>query len=210
MRAINSLIFVGGLGSNQKSMELASEHFGEHFEDVSPIPFRLAMKDEDLHRKLKGHPVATHSAGMLPVIGGQPEQVWAFGPPVPTTPVRLVVGSIEKSSHLLTRSRQERDSRWVWGYQAQTTKELMIHPLGNLRHLGRIAQFDALNGARALSDEGVASTLVWTHQDDYFRPDINDIRDTESRFSVDVHFLAGEHDELLVRPRNVLSRVFGG
>lgn len=211
MKATNSLIFVGGFGSTLKSMEHSSNELSKYFEDVSPVTFRQAMEDEEFSSKIENHPVLTHSAGIVAVGQGWFESLTAVAPPIPTKSLKLVTASCVKSYHIMFRNRQDGDKNSVKQFINQTTKEIAGHPVVHAKLLGKVVIFDAFTNGIELAKAGVRTQLTWMTDDDYFNPIFTDdfedaIFSTVPNFRMNT--LPGEHDELLVRPQNLLNRIF--
>ncbi len=209
MKAVNSLIFVGGFGSTDKTMHSAANYLGNYFEDVSPVTFREAMQDYRFTRMVEGHPVLTHSAGMLTLVEANPDSIYAVAPPTPTKVSKLIISSIVKSYHVLNRGRELGDNQNINVFMFETAKEIALHPVVNTKALGSISIFDSFNKAIDFERRGVPTEIHQMFGDDFFAP-VNQSEYQISRGlgpSVILNH-EGEHDELLIRPHNVVNRIF--
>ncbi len=214
MKAVNSALVIGGLGSTIRSMEPFCEALSSYYDDVDGLSLRSAWQDDRLAQKIKGRPIVTHSAGAVVLektlrIGRiAPSEVVSFGAPYGRSALGLVLSSTPKSYHLLMRNRQDGDKPIVRTYQWETGKEIVAHPKITLDVVRDIAQHNAFDAAIWMADNGITSKLVWNHDDDYFTPERSALTVADNHPLIDIHLLAGEHDEPLVRPHNVLPYVF--
>jgi len=211
---MSRVLYIGGFGNGQASADkVAKALTSSHFEDADALTFSKAYSHpEVVERIARGIVVVTHSAGMMAVRMAQPEKLHAFNPPLPTTRRQYVARTLRKSNNMHKRGRgiqTEEDIAALRQYERSSAGEFLAHPLGNLGPFlkGEISRFDAVDAAVKKQQSGVPTTLGYTDRDDYFNLPRHDELYLEDA-NVAVARLSGEHDELVLRPSQLLSAYF--
>jgi len=200
-------VIVGGFASGKKQVEkIANSLAVYHDDDFEGISFREAMVDRDrLDHLTRGARVVTHSAGMVAMCDMRPRSIDAMAPPVPVWAPLLAAKAITSTAELAAESLipwQEDDE--VDGCLRNGTEELCMHLRGNMRWLGRIAAFDALNQAVAAHQAGIEIGLAFMSGDLLFRPSERRIAQVR-RQGMYVVRVAGGHEEFIRHPKRVYS-----
>jgi hypothetical protein len=213
----NRAVYVGGFGNGRWCTEQVSDALANYYDNVAPFTFAEARAQERAVRTAaEGATVVTHSAGLLAVMSAlasayrMPATLRAFSPPIPTSAAGLVGRTVYKSvnMHLPKRGLHSlSDIPPVLGYDVSATAELACHPVANLKDLSNISGFNALDAVRATHRAGIRTSLCYTHGDEYFQPTVEAMMPV-IREGVDVTALPGIHDELVVRPQELLFAYF--
>ncbi len=211
---MSRVLYIGGFGNGQASAEKVAEALTRsHFEDADTLTFSKAYAHpEVVERIAQDIEVVTHSAGMMAVRSALPKKIHAFNAPLPTTRRQYIARTIRKSNHMHKRGRgiqTEDDLAAVRHYERSSAGEFLAHPLGNLWPFlkGEISRFDAVDAAVKKQQSGVPITLGYTDHDDYFtlhRHNELYLGDAD----IAVAHLPGEHDELVLRPSQLLAAYF--
>lgn len=207
---MNRAVYIGGFGNGLSSAATVAEALAKHYDEVDAFTFADAMENQqNVRRAMKGVDVYTHSAGMLAVRGVQFARLEAFGAPLPTSVPHLLGKTAVKTLRMHTPGtgiRVASDIRAVLNYDLSATAELAAHPVANLRHLGRIARFNAVDSAIAAHLEGAPVRLTYTHGDEYFTLSQGEA-DRATAAGVAVTQAPGIHDELIIRPEATLRLI---
>lgn len=201
-------VYIGGFGNGKNSAENVAEALAGYYDDVDPFTFSGAMDDRDtVRRAVRGADVVTHSAGLLAVVGTNPDRITAYGAPLPSTKLKLVGKTVVKTVRMHTPGigiHSLHDLPAINAYDLSATGELVAHPRGNLGRLGQIARFDAVEAAIAAERSGIPSHLVYTDGDEYFS--LSAQHEAEAAAAgVGVIRIPGIHDELVIRPSATLQ-----
>lgn len=209
---VNRAVFIGGFGNGAASAERVAEALTTYYDDADVFTFSKAMRKPDkVSKAVVGVDTFTHSAGMLALEHTYPTSITAFNAPLPTSKKHLIGKTLHKTARMHAPGvgiHSAEDVKSVALYDASATGELILHTVGNLRHLGRIAEFDAIASAAAANSIGISTELIYTDDDVYFQvPD--HYRQLAERINVGLQMIPGEHDELALRPDQTLHAVLG-
>ncbi|MDO4712437.1 MAG: hypothetical protein Q4B05_00820 [Candidatus Saccharibacteria bacterium] len=177
------------------------EGFG--IKELEAMTFAQAMKyPERVRARAEGALAITHSAGFMALVqsGAIPKRVIANNPPVPCSAAWLAtVATTKKTLGMFTRGYRNHGTRGLQQaaqYNARSFGELMRHPVGNLQYIRAISRFDTT------TTNNLNAILVLTEQDAYFHA----ARFGQARkLGIPTILLAGEHDELLLRPAEYIA-----
>ncbi len=206
---------VTGLGAGKRSGERICEALSEFYTNVEdPITSSRAMDDPDMMRRVaEGSILFLHSMAMLAAEGTKPKSIHSFNAPLsydqyrmPKT--RLLARTVCKTARMHTPGlgiESADDLKRVLAYDASSAAELGAHLWGNLKHLGRIARFDAVEQAAAAVASGIHTELTYTSDDSYFSPTDEHYAHAR-RTGVAIHMFDGQHDELVLRPQEMLAQ----
>jgi hypothetical protein len=207
-------VYISGFAGGEKGAERVVSVLETRYNDVDSFTFSHAMANPDEIRKAtKRVPTITHSAGMLALIesGANPDELIAFGPPLPMSLLQLPGRTIRKRMRMHEAGigiQSTEDVAAIKEYEASSMGELTKHPLGNFGHIGKITRFDAVDAAIGAVQAGTETNLVYTHGDEYFQ--LSEERETVARAAgVGIMRLAGIHDELPLRPIATLDLFYG-
>lgn len=200
-------VLVGGFASGPRQMEKVAHALAVHYdEDVEAVSFREAMTDSKrVARMTRQADVITHSAGMLAIKGTSPESILAVAPPVPVWAPFLAARAMASTTELALHSivplcpPDEVDSCIRDG-----TAELVLHLEGNLRWLGKIAFFDALQAAKAAQEAGISTGLALMSHDRLFQSNPRKVRAIREA-GVNVVIVPGAHEDFIKQPHRVLD-----
>lgn len=206
--------YVGGFGNGHSSAEKVGNTLSGYFEDGDVFTFSEYVKNPDkIRRATKKAQLVTHSAGALAIAAGfNPDFVYLLNPPLPLSVAGLVGRTLVKTAQMNTPGHgihNLSDVSSVLNYSASSIAELTAHPMANLGSLRKIAKFDAIRAASEAKIDGIWSKIVWTTNDVYFQPTQDDL-DQASMNSIPITMLAGEHDEVVLRPEAFLAQVLNG
>lgn len=201
-------VYIGGFGNGQASADRVAGALTDYYDDVYPFTFSGAMRSpEQVIAAVRGVDVFTHSAGMLAIANANPRRIESFSPPIPTTQRRLLGRTAAKTLRMHTlgigiQSEVDRDSVRV--YDMSSFEEFARHPVGNLRHLGNIARFDAVVAATRARYDETPVALTYTNGDEYYQFSTDEEAEI-SQWGVVVNRIDGIHDELVIRPERTLA-----
>lgn len=206
-------VYISGfMGGGKATERVASVLRTNYYDEVESFTFSDAMQNPERIRDiLGGATVVTHSAGMLATAGMQPEELHSFGPPLPQHLRHLLVKTPLKRKRMHEPGvgiQSPQDEAAIKAYEASSATELLTHPFGNFRWLGKILPFDAVDVAITAQKRGVKTHLIYTAGDEYFQ--LSDERETRARQAgVGIMRLAGGiHDELPLRPEATLRAFY--
>jgi len=199
-------VLVGGFASGPRQMEKVAQSIAVHYdEDVEAISFREAMTDTArLERMTRQADVITHSAGMIALKDMNPESITAIAPPVPVWAPLLALRAIASTTELALHSAIpgcEPDE--VSGCIRDGAAELLLHLEGNMRWMGLIALFDALEASRAAQEAGIITGLAFMRNDKLFQVHSRKIEVTR-RAGVNAVIISGAHEDFIKTPRRIL------
>jgi hypothetical protein len=203
-------LYVGGFGNGEKTAEKVLDALADYYEEVDGFTFADAMqKTETIKRWATGADIVTHSAGRMAVIGAKPNYIHAFNASVPIPRARLLAKTVKKTAVMLASVRGKDDVNAVAAYSKDTLVEFSKHPIGNFMPFirGEISEFDGGYEARLGVAAGIPESHVSTDQDAYFDHDPFSL-ELLRRNGVHVVRLAGQHDELPLRPIETLDAYF--
>jgi hypothetical protein len=202
-------VYVGGFGNGQASADRVADALADYYDDVYPFTFSTAMRSpEQVIAAARGVDTYTHSAGMLAIVNASPRRIESFSPPLPTPQKRLLGRTAAKTMRMHTVGvgiQSEDDGEAVKGYDISSLAEFATHPMGNLRHLGRIAQFDAFVAAMRARYDETPVALTYTDGDEYYQLSTKEEADI-TQWGVVVNRIEGIHDELVIRPKATLAK----
>lgn len=208
---MSRVVYVGGFGNGKCAAGRVANALLDYYEDVDTFTFSQAMASPDeVRRATKGVPVVSHSAGMLALRHTWPKRIDALNAPLPSSKLALVGHTLIKTARMHIPGigiRALADIRGVATYDVSSTAELSAHLVGNLRRLGAIANFNAIEAAASAQHEHVPVTLGYTDGDEYFAWDDAD-RQRASDLAVQTVRLPGIHDELVIRPEAMLAEYY--
>lgn len=200
-------VYIGGflgLGANAERVgEAISDVF--NFDEIDVFTFAQANNDPTTVRKATHNiPVFTHSAGMLAIDGANPAELHSFSPPLPASRMQLLIRSVIKNARLVTPGiavHSMDDLRTAVQLSRSSGKELVRHPVDNLSAYfnGQISRFNAVAASIRAQNANIPTTLAYMDNDVYFHLDVHRQAVAE-RAGVTVVRMAGEHDELALRP----------
>jgi hypothetical protein len=202
-------VYIGGIAmGNRGTAHVTSALEAYYGQRIEAFTLAHALRELDtVCKAVQGAHVITHSSGMLALQEAKPLTILAFDPPLPTPRLTLIMRSGLKTMRMHTPGiglHAIKDIAAVSRHNNSATAELLAHPLGNFGHIGRISQFDAIEAAIAAQQQGIAVSLVYTHGDEYFH--LSKKREAEAQASgVTIVRLPGVHDELILRPTELLS-----
>lgn len=200
-------VVIGGFASNQRHVDRVSAALSRHYDyDIEGVSFRNAMDDRDqVERLAKQATVFTHSAGMLAVKDTMPNEIIAIAPPLPTVSPRLVARAALSGCGLALSSFAsiERLAK-VNECGCDAASELLRHLDGNLRQLGSIASFNALETGAAAASAGIETSIAFMRKDRFFRPTEAALAEANAQ-GVTAVMLPGHHDELLCFPEKTIG-----
>lgn len=205
---MNRVVYLGGAANGQQT----AERTGAAIERVVGAPvdaftFRWSADPKNalqLAKAVKDALVVTHSGGMTPLEGTSPEKIISYGAPLPTSVWHLLKGSVIKTARLQNPNNVP-NFRAAMRVNNDSAAELIKHPYGNLRHLGAIARFNAIDVAAHAQASGIPTELIYTSDDVYFQPTVGQQADAAER-GVPLTITMGEHDELLFYPDMMLRQ----
>lgn len=207
-------VYISGFAGGEKGAERVASVLETRYDDVDTFTFSHAMANpNEIRRATKRVPTVTHSAGMLALIesGANPEELTAFGPPLPVALWQFPGRTIRKRMRMHEPGvgiQSPEDVAAIKEYEASSMRELFKHPLGNFGYLGKITRFDAVDAAIGAVQAGTETNLVYTQGDEYFQ--LSEEREAIARAAgVGIMRLAGIHDELPLRPIATLDLFYG-
>lgn len=210
---MSRVVYIGGFGNGRASMNAVANELQAYYTNVDPFTFSDAVNNPDeITKAVADVDVITHSAGMLAVVGTWPKAIHSFNAPLPTTRTKLVLKTGVKFARMHTPGigmYSLEDAKAVARYDASCVGELGAHLVTNLRPFanGQIPKFDAIRTGTIAQKNGIPTTLTYMNHDAYYKPtdtQLNDARIGE----VSIAHLHGEHDELPLRPSQVLEDYF--
>jgi len=200
---MNRAVYIGGFGNGKKSAEGVAEALTGCYDDVDPFTFSHAMDNQNVVRRaVLGADVFTQSAGILAIVGTNPDRIEAFGAPLPNTKGRLVGRTVLKTMRMHTPRagiQSVGDLRTISAYDLSATAELLAHPKGNLGRLGQISRFNAVEAAIAAQQSDIPTSLTYANGDEYFSLSAQ-AEVMAAASGVTVNRITGIHDELVIRP----------
>lgn len=205
-------VYIGGFGNGWGSVERVGYVLKEYYTSVEPFTFSLAMNHPDIIRDaVKGADVLTHSAGMVTLKDTRPASISSIGAPLPTSPFGLVFRTVLKTARMHIPGigiRSTEDVSAVFAYDASAGAELARNLKDNLRHLGTIGCFNAVDAGIAAKSAGIDVSLGYNSGDEYFRLSVDEEQRAKAG-GVDVVRMPGIHDELVIRPELALAMFLG-
>jgi hypothetical protein len=205
----NYALLIGGYGTGRSALYPVAEAMvgAELANDVAVVPFTTAMENpERLARIGEGRLVLTHSAGALAVSeSAMSAGQWvAYNGPVPTTIPGLIAATSVKYGQYLSeikRAYREGDQNLIQGISRvalSNVVETATYPYRNLSPVPEIRRFSTPEALRSAQVSGIAVSAVVTDGDAFFpyNPGIWG--------GINVDFLPGVHDQLLISPRRML------
>jgi hypothetical protein len=213
------VLVVGGVCERSGSLDRVAEATCNRFniERGESVLFRRAIDREDqLRRWSKGSVLVSHSAGILAVYKAlytanadeMPDRYLAFNGPEPTDISELVVSGAIKTVKHTGRILKGPLRKEQIGTLAEGAYELVVHAFGNvIKPLSNISQFSTSRGTVELHERGLEDLTVGiATNDDFWLPTRYD-RSTMDAARVKVGEFDGVHDDLLIRPAEVLEEV---
>lgn len=203
-------LYVGGFGNGKRTAEKVGEALSRHYEAVDTFTFAQAMNSpETIERWSRGADVVVHSAGRMAVQYANPDYLHTFNAPKPTSRSKLLARTGLKMAVMHSSVRSVEGAKAVAGYDASAAAELTFHPVGNLRPFikGQISAFDGVKAARLGVATGTPETFVVTDHDLYFKHSEEELAGLTEN-GVHVVSMNGQHDELGLRPQEVLDHYF--
>lgn len=209
---MNRVVVVGGFTEGEMALEPVAEAACEFgiAEDADIFKFRDVMYDDtDLVRASRGQHVITHSAGVLALSNQvSPRRISSYNGPEQSSKIDLVKAAARKTLNhqkaVITGPYRVRHIRTL----ASNTAELAIHPIGNLRHLGKIAGFSTIERLSVFrAFQGTHADVVIMEQDEFFSTS-DKLHNQAHTLGISVVRLDGFHDDLLVEPRRILEATF--
>ncbi len=211
---MNRAVYIGGFGNGTNGTERVVSALATKYDSVTSITFSRAMGNPDKTRRLtEGTFTVTHSAGMLALMasGACPEELAAFGPPLPLPLTQFPKRTILKRMRMHKADigiQSPKDAAAIKEYEASSISELFRHPVGNFGHLGKISRFDAVEAAiAAKQNRDTDISLIYTDGDEYFQLPPERERVAEAA-GISVMRFAGIHDELALRPTATLDQFY--
>jgi len=203
------LVYIGGF-SGRSPRDAMCDALLETFnvDDLDAFTFAEAMKHPDeVRRALVGALAVTHSAGVLALRGTAPTEAHIFNPPFPRSPWALASRlTWLKTRGMFTRGYREYGAAGLGAaarFSGASVAELALHPVGNFSHLPEIAKTDGFEEATALLHGDIPAVTIHTDHDEYF-PLPPDKANVPS--GLKVRELHGEHDEIILRPYDLLRQ----
>ena len=137
-------VILTGFGTGgQIADNLSAEIRDNYVEDALGYTMTRSRRNADVIRKLvDGQLAITHSAGLreLALSGARPKEVIAFNPPVPTTPARLALKTVNKTARMFAPGmgiKSPADVLPVIEWNWSSIGELSVHPWANLKRAER-------------------------------------------------------------------------
>ncbi|HWZ65291.1 MAG TPA: hypothetical protein VNX65_00670 [Patescibacteria group bacterium] len=210
---MSRVVYIGGVGNGTISLErvtaalIDSPQFD--CDDVDAFPFAYAMDHPDEVRDAAlGVDAVAHSGGILPLKGTYPKEIIAFGSPLPTK-IRTLLGrtvGLIAGLHLPGAGLETfRDIPAVGMCDLDIITEFGLHPRRNLRRLGEVSVFNAIHLARDAVASGIPASLVYTRDDEYFKPTREQMAEAEHGRVRVMTLPTGVHAELVLRPAKTLA-----
>lgn len=210
---MNRALYVGGFVNGRSLAEGVGYALERTYDEVDVFTFAEGISYPDVIKSAaKGVDVYTHSAGMLAIIGTQPEAIHAFNAPIPSGRLRLLGKTLTKTAHMHLPGRsihETADIKRVATFNASVAGEVLTHPVANLRPFlnSTISKFNAVKIAQYAQWAGIETNLAITMHDDYFSSyDYKAEADLLSAGTENILLLPGEHDELPLRPEALLDQ----
>jgi hypothetical protein len=183
-----------------------AEYHGADRRDVETWSFADAMNDpEYVNDMAYDARMTTHSAGMLAIETTGFYDLTAIAPPLKTSAHRLVGRAGMKAIRMDSMMGVSERSRRAAGVGLDQTVELLRHPIGNVRHIGRIAAFDSRIAGAKLSEAYGGVRIGYMEDDEFeYHPSKHaDLIDSGVRTAT----LEGKHDRFLIDPQAVMSEL---
>ena len=191
-------LVIGGFASTKKQIQTVATTLSEHLGvDVEGLNFREARAK---HRAFfDGRSIITHSGGMLPISGSEPDTVIAVAPPVPESVSKLLwrgwlMG--RKLNHLELAVKKYCDT---------SQYEALRHPKTHFGCLPEISHFNAFTSAQQLAARGVKTTIALMRKDGIFHYPDQSIERQEGNYKAVV--IDGEHVDFTHRPIETLGAI---
>src|SRR5450631_2933166 len=101
-RHMTRAVYIGGFGNGKANAERVASALETYYAVIDSFTFSEAMDDLDrIRRSVHDADVITHSAGMLAIMGTNPNRIAAFSPPLPSSVSRLIGKTGLKSAHMI-------------------------------------------------------------------------------------------------------------
>lgn len=204
-------VFFGGFGSSKPQMERVALALSTYYdEDVAGISFRHAMNDRSKAERLaRGADLFTHSAGMLAVKDTAPHTITSIAPPLPTPEGLLIAHAATSGIELAAEQAARRvllqhPDRAIDECIGELGRELSLHMYGNLKHIGRIALFNAIESGIAAKEVGIPTRLGFMKSDKLFIPNATQVTQAQ-RAHVPIVMLTGGHEQMLSHPYDTIT-----
>lgn len=208
---MSKVVFVNGFGNGSSSTERVGNALGDYYEDVEAFRFSdLIHTPEQVRKASVGANVITHSAGALALRLDSMDRmnsVLMFGPPLPQSISRLLYRTVVKTVKMSTPGigiNSLDDLKAAGHYSASSVAELIANPIDNFARLPEIAKANAFEMADMVNEGDIPSALVWTRDDAYFQPSQSAVLSARLKGIGVMDDLPGEHDEIVLRPHQVL------
>jgi hypothetical protein len=212
---MNRAVYVGGFLNGRATAEFVGESMIDFFnlEDVDVFTYSDAKKNPDQIRKaVVGRDVVTQSAGYTALKDTIPSIVYAFSPPVPTTRRHLVAKTLPKAVNMTRQSKtiDKIPLRNVAHFNAGAGAEFVVHPVANFKPFlnGEISRYNSIEMGAAAVKAGIRTELVFSTNDEYFRPTFEQLEYAEAN-GVVVGEVEGVHDQLVLAPARTLHKTLG-
>jgi hypothetical protein len=203
------IVVVGGFAESRKMLEPVAEAACEIGlgQDADVFRLRDVWDDKDkLNKAVLGQFVITHSAGIIPITPDlRPRGLVTYNGPMPLRINQLAIRALHKSTIHSLNSIIGPNEAAHWRTLRGNTAELVLHPLVNLKQLGKISRFNTSDRTRDFKQNGIGflKRVISTHDEIYKRRvrAMNYLSPCEGYLQA----IDGRHDDLIIRPAEVIN-----
>jgi hypothetical protein len=202
-------VYVAGAGCGERSTKRVVSVLGDHYDQARGFTLAEFMAGQVNRCELEGSALWGYSAGALAayaVSPGELESLTLCSAPLKRSLAHLALQTALKphrhfiAGHTISEFARLVDLTAEAG--KEITKVMVAHFLATLRVTG----FDAIEAASLHQDAGTEAIVVWTKQEDYFRPS-KDTKCRADQAGVSLLEIDGTHEQLALNPGRFIGQV---
>lgn len=207
----HACVYIGGFAGSEKARDRIAEALIalDEYSTVNAYTLSYVTNHPDEVQKAvrESQAIFTHSAGVISALSmaNKGQTIHAIAPPIPrSVPELSILRLIPKTLRLQQPAYATEVAKEVASHNTEAVFELIMHPWANLRHAIRIARFNVLDPDIRRRLTGIA----FMSHDEFFGLSPNQVGKIMDHSLKNVVVLNGEHAELQLDPKAVLSEYF--